>query len=224
MQCIYSCPDFFRIDEDTWFFGSLDQQYWLGSYANQTFTPNDFYAAKPGVLLDSTIWKTGAKAGWWDRPGRRLMWGGYRSMMTMPRELSVGGRGELRLRFVGELAALRTAAALTSPAATVGRHLEINATLRVGPFQPRPAGRPAPVEGLLVLNTTTIGCNGTHLIVTGPQVSDGVNGGHYTPFKLEAAEELALHVFVVSSAKLGLGCGCCRDLTVDHFAANRTAG
>ena len=63
MQCIYSCPDFFRIDEDTWFFGSLDQQYWLGSYANQTFTPNDFYAAKPGVLLDSTIWKTGAKAG-----------------------------------------------------------------------------------------------------------------------------------------------------------------
>ena len=130
-------------------------------------------------------------------------------MMTMPRELSVGGRGELRLRFVGELAALRTAAALTSPAATVGRHLEINATLRVGPFQPRPAGRPAPVEGLLVLNTTTIGCNGTHLIVTGPQVSDGVNGGHYTPFKLEAAEELALHVFVVSSAKVGLGCGCC---------------
>ena len=145
-------------------------------------------------------------------------------MMTMPRELGVGGRGELRLRFVGELAALRTAAALTSPAATVGRHLEINATLRVGPFQPRPAGRPAPVEGLLVLNTTTIGCNGTHLIVTGPQVSDGVNGGHYTPFKLEAAEELALHVFVVSSAKVGLGCGCCRDLTVDHFAANRTAG
>ena len=51
-------------------------------------------------------------------------------------------KGELRLRFVAELAALRTAAALTSPAATVGRHLEINATLRVGPSPPRPTGRP----------------------------------------------------------------------------------
>lgn len=114
--------DFFRLTAETWFFGSLDQEYWLGSYVNHSFAPNAFYQKGPGMMLDSTIWKTGAGAGWWDRrkaPGRRLMWGGYASMMSLPRELGVGAEGELTLRFVEELTALRQTARPT-PESTAG--------------------------------------------------------------------------------------------------------
>eukprot|EP01052_Picozoa_sp_SAG31_P023748 SAG31_NODE_1978_length_6749_cov_5.971579_3_plen_320_part_00 len=195
--CIYSCPDFFRLTADTWFFGSLDQEYWLGSYENHTFTPNEFYRDKPGMLLDSTIWKTGAKAGWWDRskpPGRRLMWGGYRSMMTMPRELGVGANGELALQFAQELVALRNVSLGAAPETTIGKHLEI-----VVEFSAKCKAAGATGYGLRMLNTTTITFNGTYLVVDGPQISNGVNGGHYSPLNLKAAESLLLHVFLDGS-------------------------
>jgi xylan 1,4-beta-xylosidase len=191
--CIYSCPDFFRLSGSLWFFGSLDQEYWLGSYENHTFTPNAFYDDGPGMMLDSTIWKTGAKAGWWDRSkpaGRRIMWGGYHSMMTMPRELGVGASGELTMRFVDELSALRQSVS-TTPESTFGRHLELTATFAADCVAFGPTG-----YGLVVLNTTTVSWNGTYLIVNGPEVTNGVNGGHYSPLTLRHGEALSLHVFV----------------------------
>jgi hypothetical protein len=205
-------------------FGSLDQQYWLGSYENHTFTPNAYYAKRRGTYLDATIWKTAAKAGWWDRTkpaGRRIMWGGFHSMMTLPRELGVGTEGELTLKFVDELRALRLGPAMSSPAATVGRHLEIRATFEI--VQPR-TSKPIP-QGMVILsdpsaaaaaestaaaddaaaanNATTITWNGTFVVVKGPCMTGtmktcegGVNGGLYTPLSLAPGELLDLHVFV----------------------------
>lgn len=198
--CIYSCPDFFRLDEDTWFFGSLDQEYWLGSYLNHSFMPNAFYQKGPGMMLDSTIWKTGARAGWWERskvPGhkyRRLMWGGYASMMSLPRELGVGPEGELTLRFVEELRALRESA-WSTPESTVGQHLELIAT-----FESTCVASGATGYGVRVLNTTSVSWNGTYLIITGPHIANGVNGGHYSPLELRHGESLSLHVYVDAGA------------------------
>lgn len=64
---------------------------------------------------------------------------------------------------------------LSSPRGT-GHHLELIAT-----FDASCVASGATGYGLRVLNSTSVSWNGTYLVVNGPRVSNGVNGGHYSP-------------------------------------------
>ena len=67
---VYSCPDFFRLPgSDTFVFGSLDGDYFLGSYSSvasnasttPTFTPHNSDSSPSRSFNGLGIWKTG---GW----------------------------------------------------------------------------------------------------------------------------------------------------------------
>lgn len=98
-----------------------------------------------------------------------VLTGGFHSRMTLPRELGVSPDGVLTLKFVEELTALRTGPMMTTPATTVGRHLEIFATFEI--VQPR--GKPT-AQGLQILsipaaptvNVTTVAWTGACIRVT----------------------------------------------------------
>ena len=59
-----------------------------------------------------------------------------------------------------------------------GHHLELIATFDASCVA---SDNGATGYGLAVLNSTSVSWNGTYLVVNGPRVSNGVDGGHYSP-------------------------------------------
>jgi hypothetical protein len=66
---------------------------------------------------------------------------------------------------------------LSSPRGA-GHHLELIATFDASCVA---SDNGATGYGLAVLNSTSVSWNGTYLVVNGPRVSNGVDGGHYSP-------------------------------------------
>lgn len=136
---MWECPDFFALGlKHVLLISTMGKVHWkVGTYANQRFTPEkegvvdwgSYYAAKTMLDRDGNrvLWGWITEA----RPDADLIAAGWAGAMSLPRTLSLNGRGELQTEAAPVARKLRSAHTGINPKQTPATRQKILDTLRI---------------------------------------------------------------------------------------------